>query len=92
MYVQFECGPQKICKHIQGQVSGSMESDPVKEINTSQPSTKEDLCEELEGCLRSIKPINWFQKEVTLSRHPCHDLPQAYEGSKYVCPVWIRPT
>ena len=26
------------------------------------------------------------------NRHPCHDLPQACGGSKYVCLVWITTT
>ena len=26
------------------------------------------------------------------NRNPCHNVPQAYRGGKYVCPFWIQPT
>ena len=42
----------------------------------------------------ALKPINVFLATgaITKNRHPCHNLPQDCRGSKYVFPVWIRPT
>ena len=42
----------KICNHIQGQVLGSIKSDPINMIHKSQKSTKEGLNKELEGDFR----------------------------------------
>ena len=57
-YVQFGYVPLTISNHIQGQVSGSINSDPVNMIHTSQQSKKEGLNEELEGFFISRKAIN----------------------------------
>ena len=40
MYVQFGYVPLKIFNHTQGQVSGSMDADPINMIHTSQQSKK----------------------------------------------------
>ena len=47
--------------------------------------------DELEGDFKSIKTINWHQQEVTTNCKPCHNLPQACGGSKYVCLVCKWP-
>ena len=52
-YVRFGYGPLSICNHTQGQVLGSMNTDPINMIHTSQQSTKEGLNKELEGDFRS---------------------------------------
>ena len=57
-YVWFGYGPLKICNQTRGQVSVSMNANPINIIHTSKKSTKEGLNEELEGCFRSIKAIN----------------------------------
>ena len=47
-YVWFGYGKLIICNHTQGQVSVSMNTDPIDMIHTSQQSTKEVLNEVLE--------------------------------------------
>ena len=64
--------------------SGSSNTDPLNEINTSQNLKKIDF--------RSSKTINWFQQVVTLNRIPQHDFPQVYGGRKSLCPIWVFPT
>ena len=39
-YVRFGCNPLKCFNHTQGQVSGSMNSDPVNMVHKSQKTTK----------------------------------------------------
>ena len=39
-WVHFEYGPLKTCLHTRGQVSVSMNADPIIMIHTSQQSTK----------------------------------------------------
>ena len=58
LYVQFGYDTLKIYNHTRGQVSGSMNDDPINMIHKSQQSTKLVLNEELEGYFRSRKPIN----------------------------------
>ena len=48
LYVRFGYGPLTIFEHTQGQVSGSMNFDPINMIQKIQPSTKEVLNEELD--------------------------------------------
>ena len=55
LYVRFGYIPHKIWNHNRGQVSVSVNSDPVNVIYTSQQSTKIGFCEELEGYFGSIK-------------------------------------
>ena len=50
---------RKISGHTRGEVSGSINSDPLNSIYTSQQSTKISLCVELEWYFISIKAINW---------------------------------
>ena len=57
-YVWFEYIPLKICNNNRGQVSVSMNADPINMIHTGQESTKEGLIEELERYFRSSKAIN----------------------------------
>ena len=54
-YVWFGYVPQKIWNNTLGQVSGSMNSDPIKTIHKSQQSTKGDFNKELEGYFISSK-------------------------------------
>ena len=49
MYVQFGYVPLKIWNYTQGQVSGSMNTNPINITHPSQQSTKEGLNDELEG-------------------------------------------
>ena len=51
-YIRFGYGSQKICNHTRVQVSVPMNADPVNVMHASQQSTKEGLCEELEGGFR----------------------------------------
>ena len=53
-YVWIKYGPQTINNRTWGQVSGSMNADPMNMIHTSQQSTKEGLNNELEGYFRPI--------------------------------------
>ena len=57
-YVLFVYGPLTICNHTQGQVSGSMNSDPINMIHKSKKPTKYGLSEDIEGYFRSGKAIN----------------------------------
>ena len=57
-YVRFGYNPLKICNHTRGQVSVSMNTDPIIMIHTSQQPTKEDFNKELEGYFRPSKVIN----------------------------------
>ena len=43
VYVWFGYGPLTICNHTQGQVSGSMNADPINMMHTSQQSMKDVL-------------------------------------------------
>ena len=45
-YVRFGYGPMKICNHTRGQVSGSINADPINMIHKSKKSTKYGLKEE----------------------------------------------
>ena len=45
-------------QHNRGQVSGSMNADPINMIHTNKQSTKEGLNEKLKGDFRSSKSIN----------------------------------
>ena len=49
MYVQFGYVPLKICNYTQGQVSGSMNTNPINITHPSQQSTKEGLNDKIEG-------------------------------------------
>ena len=53
LYVQFGYVPLKHFNHTRGQVSGTMNSDPINMIHTSQQSTKEGCIKELGVDLRS---------------------------------------
>ena len=79
-HIQFGYGPLKICKHTRGQVSGSMNDGTIN--SNVQP---------LRSLFRSELVNNWLIL-CTHNRHSRHNLPQAWGASKYVCPVWIRPT
>ena len=46
MYARFGYVPMKICNHIRGKVSGSINAYPINIIHTSKKSTKEGLNEE----------------------------------------------
>ena len=48
MYVRFRYGPLTILNHTQGQVSGSINADPINIIHASQKSTKEGINKEFE--------------------------------------------
>ena len=52
MYVCFGYGLLTIFNHIRGQVSGSINADPINMIYTSQHSTKEGLNQSFEGYFR----------------------------------------
>ena len=40
-----------------------------------------------------LKPVNQLMTTSEIKNcHPCHNLPQTYRGSKYVCTIWIRLT
>ena len=53
--VQFLYRPHTLFNHPQGNVSGSMNSDPVNVKYTGQLSTKELFCDKIEGCFISSK-------------------------------------
>ena len=91
-YVWFGYSPLKICNHTKGQVSGSMNSDPMNMIHTIKQSTKEVFNEELEGYLRSRKSRNRNKQDWTPKRHPLHGIPQTCKGITFICLVWIRTT
>ena len=48
LYVRIGYGPLNICNQTQGHVSGSINSDIINMIHTSQKSTKEGLNKDLE--------------------------------------------
>ena len=50
-YAQFRYVKLKICNHTQGQVSVSINTDPIHIIHTSKQSTTEGLNKDLEGYL-----------------------------------------
>ena len=52
-YVRFGYGPLAICYHTQGQVSGSINADPINMIHTIKQSTEKGLNKDLEGYFRS---------------------------------------
>ena len=54
-YVRFGYGALTICNYTRGQVSVSMNNDPINMIHTNQKSTKEDSKKDLEGDFRSSK-------------------------------------
>ena len=66
-----------------------MNADPVN-AKKSQKPIKEFLSYEFEKVFRSSKNVYWRQQVVMPYWHPCHDLPQACEGSKYVCIICIH--
>ena len=44
------------------------------------------------GQLTWIQSIYWWRQVRLQNRHPHHDPPKTYGGSKYLCPVWIHST
>ena len=54
-----------------------MNNDHINGVYTSQISTKEVVCKELEGYFRSSKAINLYKQLLTPNRHPRRDLPQS---------------
>ena len=54
-YVQLGYIPLTVFYHARGQVSVSMDADPINMIHTSQQLSKEGLNEELDGDFRSSK-------------------------------------
>ena len=66
MYIQFGYGPMMIFNHTWGQVSGSINADPINMIHTCQKSTKLGLNKELDGYFRSSKiklPKQYFMNK-----------------------------
>ena len=66
-----------------------MNNDHINGVYTSQISTKEVVCKELEGYFRSSKAINLYKQLLTPNRHPRCDLPQSWGERKYVNQIFI---
>ena len=67
IYAQFGYGSQKNFNHTQGQVLGSMNTDPVDAINTIQKSTKWVLYEELKDSVYQEKQYIYVSKYELLT-------------------------